>query len=336
MNLIKKLLIFISITFMAVLFTGCNGKDGKVKVKLAEVTHSVFYAPQYVAMKLGFFEEEGLEIDLILTPGADKVMAALLSKDVHIGLCGPEAAVFVYNRDYKDYPVSFAQLTQRDGSFLVGRERIDNWDWNYLKGKSILGGRKGGMPEMTLEYVLKSKGLEVGRDDPSKEVLVRTDVEFAAMAGAFEAGQGDFTTLFEPLATAMEKQGKGYVVASIGAESGALPYTCYHATKSYVEKNPEIIQKFVNAIYKGQQWVKNHTAAEIAETIITYFPELSLADLTAVTQRHKDIQAWQENPYFGEEGYNRMLDIIEMAGELTERPPYDKLIDNTFTEKFNK
>lgn len=332
MSYLRKLLIFVVAAFAAFM-VGCRDDNGKTKVKLAEVTHSVFYSPQYVAMKLGFFEEEGLEIDLILTPGADKVMAALLSRDVHIGLCGPEAAVFVYNRDYKDYPVAFAQLTQRDGSFLVAREPIENWDWNMLKGKSILGGRKGGMPEMTLEYVLKSKGLEVGRDDPTKEVHVRTDVEFAAMAGAFEAGQGDFTTLFEPTATAMEKQGKGYVVASIGAESGDLPYTCYHAAKSYIQKNPEVIQKFVNAIYKGQQWVKSHTAREIAETIASFFPELSLEDLTAVTQRHKDIEAWQEDPYFGEEGFNKMLDIIEMAGELTERPPYEKIVDNQFSSK---
>jgi NitT/TauT family transport system substrate-binding protein len=335
LNSLRKFLFLLVFIIIGLFSISCKKSD-KIKVKLAEVTHSVFYAPQYVAIKLGYFEEEGLEIDLILTPGADKVMAALLSKDVHIGFCGPEAAVFVYNRDYKDYPVAFAQLTQRDGSFLVARENIENWNWEMLKGKSILGGRKGGMPEMTLEYVLKSKGLEVGRDDPSKEVLVRTDVEFAAMAGAFESGQGDYTTLFEPLATSMEKQGKGYVVASIGAESGDLPYTCYHAAKSYVEKNPEIIQKFVNAIYKGQQWVKEHSAEEIAETISSFFPELELDDLTMVTQRHKDINAWQETPYFGKEGYDKMLNIIEMAGELTERPPYEKIVINTYNEKFKK
>ncbi len=334
MKIIRKFLFLIIFLIIGLMAVSCKKDNGKVKVKLAEVTHSVFYAPQYIAMKLGYFEEEGLEIDLVLTPGANNVMAALLSKDVHIGLCGPEAAVFVYNRDYSDYPVAFAQLTQRDGSFLFSREEIPNWTWQMLKGKSILGGRKGGMPEMTLEYVLKSKGLEVGRDDPSKDVLVRTDVDFAAMAGAFESGQGDYTTLFEPLATSMEKGGKGYIVASIGAESGDLPYTVYHAAKSYVDKNPEVIQKFVNAIYKGQQWVKEHSAREIAETIITYFPELTINDLTAVTQRHKDINAWQENPFFGEDGYNRMLDIIQAAGELTSRPPYDKLINNNFSSKF--
>ncbi|MDD4000450.1 MAG: ABC transporter substrate-binding protein [Bacilli bacterium] len=334
MRTLKKLLVLVVFVFVGLILSSCKKDNGLIKIKLAEVTHSVFYAPQYVAMKLGYFEEEGLEIDLILTPGADKVMAALLSKDVQVGLCGPEAAVFVYNREYDDYPIGFAQLTQRDGSFIFSREDVENWSWDMLKGKSILGGRKGGMPLMTLEYVLKNKGLEVGRDDPSKEVHVRTDVEFAAMAGSFESGQGDYTTLFEPLATSMEKLGKGYVVASVGAESGDLPYTVYHTAKSYAEKNPEIIQKFTNAIYKGQQWVKDHSAREIAETIITYFPELTINDLTDVTQRHKDIDAWQDNPYFGNEGYEKMLDIIAEAGELTARPPYDKIINNDFSSKY--
>ncbi len=330
--MIRKLAALLVVILLSFILTSCKKSD-KIKIRLAEVTHSVFYSAQYVALKLGYFEEEGLEVELVLTPGADKVMSALLSRDVQIGLCGPEAAVFVYLNGQSDYAISFLQLTQRDGSFLVSREEIPDWDWEMLKGKEILGGREGGMPEMTLEWVLKSKGLNIGRDDPDAEVNVRTDVQFAAMAGAFQSGEGDYTTLFEPTATDFELKGLGYVVASIGAESGDIPYTAYHVIKSYRDKNPEVLQKFTNAIYKAQQWMKEHTAREIAETIITYFPELTINDLTLVTQRHLVIQAWPDTPVFGEEGYDRMLDIIIEAGIIDSRPSYSVLIDNTFSEK---
>jgi NitT/TauT family transport system substrate-binding protein len=332
LNSIRKFLVMLVFIFLGLILASCKNGD-KIKVRLAEVTHSVFYAPQYVALKLGYFEEEGLDVELVLTPGADKVMSALLSRDVQIGLCGPEAGVFVYLNGQEDHAISFAQLTQRDGSFLVSRVEIPDWTWEMLKGKEILGGREGGMPEMTLEWVLKQKGLNIGRNNPQAEVNVRTDIQFAAMAGAFQSGEGDYTTLFEPTATDFVLKGIGYIVASIGAESGDVPYTAYHAIKSYRDKHPEVLQKFTNAIYKGQQWVKNHTAREIAETIITYFPELTINDLTIVTQRHIDIEAWQDTPVFGEPGYNRMLDIIIEAEIITTRPPYDKLIDNTFANK---
>jgi NitT/TauT family transport system substrate-binding protein len=329
---IKKLAVILVIMLTLVVLSSCRKSD-KTKITVAEVAHSVFYSPIYVAMALEYFEEEGLEIDLVLTPGADKVMSAIISRDAQIGLCGPEAAVFVYNEGQTNYAISFAQLTQRDGSFLMSREKIDNWNWDMLKGKSILGGRKGGVPEMTLEYVLKQKGLKIGQNDPTAEVNVRTDIQFAAMPGAFKKGDGDYSTFFEPTATAMEKNGDGYIVASIGAESGEIPYTAFHATKSYVAENPEIIQKFTNAIYKGQTWVKSHTAKEIAELIISYFPEIALNDFIVVTQRHIDIDAWRVDPLFPETGYNRLLDVMELAKELKARPPYKNLIDNTYAQK---
>ncbi|GAE87318.1 ABC transporter substrate-binding protein [Acetivibrio straminisolvens JCM 21531] len=243
----KIILILIVASVLMMTFAGCGERD-YTTVRLSEVTRSVFYAPQYVALNLGFFEEEGIKIDLTNGQGADKVMTAVLSGQADIGFSGPEAAIYVYNEGKEDYAVVFAQLTKRDGSFLVGRKPEPDFKWENLKGKTIIGGRKGGVPEMTLEYVLKKNSLLPGVD-----VFIDTSVQFALMAGAFTGGQGDYVTLFEPVASTVEKEGKGYIIASIGEESGEIPYTAYYASKSYIEKNRDIIQKFTNAIYRGQK-----------------------------------------------------------------------------------
>ncbi|QEK13644.1 ABC transporter substrate-binding protein [Crassaminicella thermophila] len=242
----KRIALLISlIMLLSIALTGC-GEKALTKVRVAEVTHSVFYAPQYVAITEGFFEEEGLQVEFINGQGADKTMTALLSDQVDIGFMGPEASVYVFNKGKEDYAVNFAQLTQRDGSFLLARKPMPNFTFDDVKGKTIIGGRKGGMPEMTLEYVLKENGIF-----PGKDVNVRTDIQFAVMAGAFTGGEGDFVTLFEPVASKLEKEGAGYIVASIGEAGGYIPYTCYSAKKSFIENNPEIIQKFTNAIYNS-------------------------------------------------------------------------------------
>lgn len=331
MRVLKRLfsvLIIVIVFLMGV----CCGRN-RNKITIAEVTHSVFYCPQYVALELGFFAEEGLDVRLILASGADKTMAALLGREAQIGLMGPEASIFVYNNNQKDYAINFAQVTQCDGSFLMAREQIPNWSWDLLKGKEVIGGRKGGVPEMTLEWVLKQKGLQVGQDDPSAEVNVRTDIQFAAMAGAFLSGEGDYVTIFEPTATALERESKAYIVASIGAESGLIPYTAYCTTKSYMEKNKDIILKFTTALYKAQQWVQTHSAKEIAEVIYPHFKEVTLEDLEMVMQRYIDINAWCENPYFGEEGFNRLMDVMEEAGELDKRAPFETIVNNEFAEE---
>lgn len=332
MRSIKVLFSLVLLTVVAIFLSACGGGKSN-KITIAEVTHSVFYAPQYVAIELGYFEEEGLEVSLVLTSGADKTMAALLSRDAQIGLMGPEASIFVYNGGQENYAINFAQLTQCDGSFLLAREPIPNFTWDMLKGKEILGGRKGGVPEMNLEYVLKSKGLEVGQDDPSKEVNVRTDVQFAAMGGAFASGEGDYVTMFEPAALQLEKQGVGYVVASVGKEAPGVPFTAYSTTKNYMEENEEVIQKFTNALYRAQQWVKNHTAREIAEVIHPHFVETSLDDLTKVMQRYVEIEAWKADPTFAETSLNKLMDVMELAKELDKRAPYDKIVTNKFANE---
>jgi NitT/TauT family transport system substrate-binding protein len=325
---IAFLLIFVMLISIA--FTGCSEK-GLTKIKLSEVTHSVFYAPHYVAITEGFFEEEGLEVELINGQGADKVMTALLSDQVEIGFMGPEASVYVYNQGKEDFAVNFAQLTQRDGSFFVAREPMPDFTWDDVREKSIIGGRKGGMPEMTLEYVLKQNNIYPGED-----VEVRTDIQFAVMAGAFTGGEGDFVALFEPVATQLEKEGQGYIVASIGEAAGYIPYTCYSAKKSYIEKNPEIIQKFTNAIYKGMKWVESHTPEEIAKSIVPQFPDSDLEILTKVAERYKAQDTWKPDLVLTEEGLNHMMDIMELAGELDQRAPYSEIVNTKFAEEAMK
>lgn len=323
----KTAIILVLILSVAMVFAACGQQD-KIRISLSEVTHSVFYAPQYVAINLGFFEEQGLEVELSNGQGADKVMTAVLSGQVDIGFAGPEASIYVYNEGREDYAVVFAQLTKRDGSFLVGRTPEPDFKWENLRGKSIIGGRKGGVPEMTLEYVLKKHGLV-----PNQDLIVDTSIQFAAMAGAFTGGEGDYVTLFEPTATMLEKEGKGYVLASVGMESGEIPYTAYFAKKSYIEKNKDIIQRFTNAIYKGQQWVDQHTPKEIAEVIRPSFPDTDLEILEAVAQRYKEIDAWCKDPIMTEEALNRLQDVMEEAGELKNRAPHDKIVDNSFARK---
>ena len=265
---------------------GDSKEEKRQKITLAEVTHSIFYAPQYVAIEQGYFEEVGIDIELILTSGADKVTAAVLSKDADIGFCGSEGTIYVYNGGEKDYLKTFAQLTQKDGSFLVSREEIKDFKLEDLEGKTVLGGRAGGMPEMTLEYALRQNGI-----DPKKDVEIDTSVDFAAMGGAFIGGQGDFVTLFEPNALEIEKEGYGYVVASIGELGGVVPYTSYSARISFLEENKELINNFTKAIQKGIDYVHNHTDGEVAKAIIDQFPDTSLEDIAKVVKRYRDIEA---------------------------------------------
>lgn len=307
---------------IALLSIFTNKKDNSLTtVRLAEVAHSIFYAPQYLAINEGYFEEEGLNIELILTPGADKVMAAVLSNDVDIGFSGSEATIYVYQNGEKDYIQTFAGLTQKDGSFLVSREKYDNFTLNDLIGKTVIGGRAGGMPEMTFEWALRKNNI-----DPKKDLNIDTSIAFAAMQGAFIGGTGDFVTLFEPNATSVEKQGLGYVVAYIGQLGGDVPYTAYNARKSYIENNPDIIKSFCNAINKGLKFVKENTPEIIATKIVSFFPDTSLEDLQTMIQRYKEGNAWKENINIEENEWNHLQDIMIASEELKEKAPYNDLI----------
>ena len=307
------------------LLTGCGagktdtdtaGTDGAaaqtVTVRLSEVTHSVFYAPQYVAMSQGFFADEGLDIELSNGGGADKVMTAVVSGGADIGLAGPESCIYIHAQGKDDLPVIFAQLTKRDGSFLVGRTE-GAFDWNDLKGKTIIGGRKGGQ----------------------EDAVVDTSVQFNMMAGAFTGGQGDYVTLFEPTATEVERAGHGYILCSIGEESGEIPYTAYFASQSYMAEHPEVIQGFANAIARAQQWITEHSDREVAEAIIDQFPDTDIDTLEAVTARHRAIDAWNAEPMMARSALERLETVMTEAGELTKEQwvDFDKLVDNSFAEK---
>ena len=329
--------IFSVISIIGATFMGCGKVNNKrtestnlKTIRLNEVVRSVFYAPMYVAINEGFFEEEGLSIDLSTGQGADKTMQQLLSGNVDIGFSGPEQVVYIYNQGREDYPVVFGQLTQRDGSFLVGREEEENFDWSSLKGKEIIGGRPGGIPEMALEYVLKQNGL-----NPENDVKMVTNVDFTATAGAFKSGIGDYVALFEPTATMLEKDGAGNIVSSIGNEAGNISYTCFYTTKSYMDENPEIIQKFTNAIYKGQQWVQQHTSEEVADSIISFFPGTDKEVIVKVIDNYKNIEAYSETPEVSEDGLNKLMDIIQGYDEslITERPDFNIIVNNSFAKQ---
>lgn len=307
---------------------GCSKSTKVEKIRLSEVTHSVFYAPQYVAISKGFFADEGIEIELTNGQGADKVMTAVISGAVEIGLAGPEASIYVYNEGKEDYAEVFAQLTQRDGSFLVGREPADKFEWSDMIGSIVLPGRKGGVPYMTFEHVLKSKGLV-----PGVNLTFDDSIQFAQMVGSFTSGYADYVTIFEPTASMVEAEGKGYILASIGQESGEIPYTAYFANKSYIEKNPELIQKFVNAIYKAQIWVDQNSAEAIAEVIAPSFPDTDIKLLVSSIERYKGIEAYAKTPVLKEAAFDKLQAVMSEAGELKQKAPYDKVINNTFGQK---
>ena len=315
----------------AVTLAGCGAKDEtKEKVEqvtLNEVAHSIFYAPQYVAIEEGYFADEGIDLTLITGFGADKVLTAMISGDADIGFMGAEATVYAYLEGTADPVVNFAQLTQRAGNFVVGREKDNSFTWEKLKNKEVLGGRKGGMPEMVFEYVLAQKGID------KKDVNINQSIDFGSTAAAFSGGQGDYTIEFEPSATLLEQKGDGYVVASLGEESGYVPYTSFSARKSYIEKNAETIQAFTDALQKGMDYVQEHSAEEIAKCIAPQFAETGSDTLTAIVARYQEQDTWKKDLIFHKDAFDLLQNILEDSDVLKERVPYEKLVTTEFAEK---
>lgn len=291
------------------------------KVTLAEVAHTVFYAPMYVAIEEGYFKENGIDVNLILTSGADKVTAAVLSGDAEIGFSGSEVTIYVYNGGEKDYLKTFSQLTQKDGTFIVSREKIDNFTLDDLKGKTVIGGRAAGMPEMTLEYALKQNGI-----DPRKDLNIDTSVAFPAMGGAFISGQGDFVTLFEPTASQVEKEGFGYVVESVGKLGGNVPYTSFSARNSFINNNKELIKNFDKAIQKGLDYVHNNSDRDVALSIINQFPDSKVSELEDAIKRYRQNDTWPTTTKFSKKSFDHLQDIMIDYGEITKKVPYNKLM----------
>lgn len=329
----KKRLLFVLffIIIVTISFSFINKKESnqenKQTIKVAEVAHTIFYAPFYASISNGYFEEENIKIDLTLTSGADKVTAAVLSGDVDIGFCGSEATIYVYNNGEKDYLINFARLTKRDGSFLVSRKKYDNFSLNDLKGKNVIGGRAGGMPEMTFEWALKENDI-----NPKTDLNIDTSIAFSAMEGAFLGGQGDFVTLFEPNASSVEKQGLGYIVGYVGSWGGEVPYTAFNAKKSYIENNKQIIKGFKNAVDKGLKYVMETDSSSVAKSIYTFFPDLSLNDLAIMIERYKTNDAWPSNSNINENDFEHIQEIMINAKELEKKAPYKNLVYQEFYE----
>ena len=307
---------------------GKNEEKELTKVTLNEVAHSIFYAPQYVAIEEGYFAEEGLDLTLVTGFGADKVLTALISGEADIGFMGAEASIYAYQEGATDPAVNFAQLTQRAGNFLVAREEMPDFKWEDLKGKKVLGGRKGGMPEMVFEYILKNNGI-----DPAADLEIAQSIDFGSTAAAFTGdASAAFTVEFEPSATALEKEGAGYVVASLGVDSGYVPYTSYSAKTSFLNENPQVIQSFTTALQKGMDYVQSHTPEEIAQVIAPQFPETDLDTLTTIVTRYYEQDTWKDNLVFEQDSFELLQDILESAGELSERVDYEQLVATEFAK----
>jgi NitT/TauT family transport system substrate-binding protein len=314
--------------FFMTMFSGCKRSDGLTEITLNEVAHSIFYAPMYVAFEKGYFEEEGLKVKLVNGLGADKTMTALLSGDCDIGFMGAEASIYVYNEGAEDYVVNFAQLTQRAGNFLVSRDQDEKFSWENIKGKTVIGGRAGGMPEMVFEYILKKQGI-----DPKTDLTIIQNIDFGLTAQAFSSGQGDYTIEFEPAATALELEGAGKVVASLGVESGKVPYTSFAVKKSYLKKNKDIILSFTKAVQKGMDYVATHTPKEIAKVIQPQFAETDAVKLEMIVTRYYEQDTWKDNLIFEEGSLTLLQDILEDAGVLEKRVPYEDLVTTEFAQK---
>ena len=332
----KRVVAFFLAALMAlsftVLFAACSEKpEGLRHIVLNEVTRSVFYAPLYVADSKGFFKDEGLELEIVTGGGSDASMTALLAGEADFALMGPETSVYVVNEGKADHPMVIGQLTKRDGSFLLGREQDNNFAWESLEGKTIIGGRVGGMPYMTLMYVLDKHGLHDGVN-----VTVDSSIQFNLMGGAFEAGTGDFVTLFEPTATQFQDNGKGYIVANVGLESGEVPYTAFMTSQKTIKNDPELVEKFIRAIVKAQKWVANASDNEIAQAMQPYFPDTGIPTLEIVAKSYRKTDSWMQTPVMTEDAFNRLLDIMDFNGMLKSRVDFKELVDNSFAEKVLK
>lgn len=324
----KKLIcVLVVIAMVASLIVGCKGDEGLTEITMNEVAHSIFYAPMYVAFEKDYFKDEGLKVDLVNGLGADKTMTSVLSGDCEIGFMGAEATIYVYNEGAEDYVVNFAQLTQRAGNFLVSRDANEEFTWDNVKGKTVIGGRAGGMPQMVFEYILKKQGI-----DPKNDLTIIQNIDFGITAQAFASGQADYTCEFEPAATSLELEGTGKVVASLGIESGKVPYTAFAAKKSYIEKHPDIIQGFTNAIQKGMDYVASHTPEEIAKVIAPQFAETDNDTLVMIVTRYYEQDTWKEDQIFEEESLTLLEDILKEAGELSARVPYEDIIIREYAE----
>lgn len=332
----KGIALGICCILLVAVITGCGSKTAETTpadegtltpVTLNEVAHSIFYAPMYVAIEEGYFEEQGIDLTLVTGFGADKTMTALLSEEADIGFMGPETTVYAYNQGTSDVVVNFAQLTQRAGNFLVAREAMPDFTWDDLKGTTVLGGRDGGMPEMVFEYVLKQKNI-----DPTTDLSIDKSIDFGSTAAAFSGGQADYTVEFEPSATALEKEGAGYVIASIGVESGYVPYTAFSAKQSYLEENPEVVKAFVTALAQGMEYVETHTATEVAQTIAPQFADTDVDTIATIIERYDSQDTWKTDLVFSQDGYELLLDILEDAGQLDKRPSYADLVTTEYTK----
>ncbi|MBR0135295.1 MAG: ABC transporter substrate-binding protein [Clostridia bacterium] len=324
----KIFAVVIAMLMIVPVIAGCaSKKSGLRHVVLNEVTRSVFYAPLYCACGLGYFEDEGIELEIVTGGGSDKSMTALIAGEAEFALMGPETGVYVVNEGNKEHPMVIGQLTKRDGSFLIGREKTDSFSWEDLRGRSVIGGRPGGMPFMTLNYVLKKNGLIPGED-----VEVISNVQFNLMAGAFEGGTGDYVTLFEPTATLFERSGNGFIVANIGLESGEVPYTAFMTMPSTIRSDRKLAESFIKAIYRAQRFVETASDEEVAEAMKSFFPDADIDTLALVAHSYRETDSWMKTPVMTEDAFNRLQDIMDSNGELSARVPFGELIDNSFAE----
>ena len=302
----------------------------RVKVRYNEVVRSILYTPAYIALAKGFFEEAGMDVTMATAQGGDKSVAVLLSNNADIALIGPESAIYVQISDSPTKIPIFCGLTATDGFMLVGREKVDKFNWNMLKGKEILGFRPGSTPLLYLEAALRQNGL-----DPQKDVKLMNNVGIPARVGSWLAGQNQYAIFIEPDASQLELDGKAHFLASIGETVGMADYTTFMATDKYIRENPETIQNWTNAIYKGMKWTASAPIPDLVKTLEEFFPGVDPKALTGGAERYRRLKIWKTSPVIDPPAMEKFQDIL-VQGHVLDAAKRVKFQDLIITEFANK
>lgn len=319
------------VLFTGLSFVGCKKQNEAGVIRINEVTHSVFYAPLYVAINLGFMEDEGVKIELTNGGGSDVSMAALLSGSADIALMGPETVVYVEANGSNNHPIVFGQLTKKDGCFLISKQQYTDFDYKRdMANKTAIIGRDGGMPAMTFEWICNSVGLINGTN-----ITLDTATAFNMMVPVFENTSAEFCTMFEPTASEFVEANKGYYVDSVGEHSGEIPYTCFMAYPDFISKNTELISGFLRAIKRAYNYIVSSSSMDVAKALAPSFDTTKLESLAKAVEKYIEIDVWSSSPAMSKDSFNRLLTVLKNSKKLAsdKNVEFSKIVNNSYANQ---